>query len=149
MQLRSPDFKPGETIPDRFTQFHENDSPALELSDVPADAQSIVIIMDDPDAPHGLFTHLVAFNMDPSTRTIPSNEFPRGTCFGVNSYGKPEYAGPKPPDGEHRYFFRVYALDTKLDFPTGATRPSIEQAMIGHVLDKAELMGRYTTPVEV
>jgi hypothetical protein len=147
MKIKSSEFENGGNMPDRLTQFDANKSPALEFTDVPAAARSLVLIMDDPDAPRGLFTHWVVFNIDPSSRGFRENETPKEARLARNSYDQAAYAGPKPPNGEHRYFFRLYALDTRLDLREGASRTDIERAMEHHVIAKAELMGRYATPV--
>jgi Raf kinase inhibitor-like YbhB/YbcL family protein len=147
MKIKSSDFENGGTIPDQFTQFDANRSPAIDFVDVPAAARTLVLIMDDRDAPHGLFTHWIVFNIDPNAGGFRKNEISDDVRLGKNSYEKAEYAGPKPPDGEHRYFFRLFALDQRLDLQTGTSRAEVERAMEGHVIAKAELMGRYATPV--
>jgi Raf kinase inhibitor-like YbhB/YbcL family protein len=103
--------------------------------------------MDDPDVPRhlradGMWDHWVVFNIPPDTTHIPENTNPHGT-LGKNSWGENRYQGPAPPDREHRYFFKLYALDTKLSLLQGATKHAVEQAMQGHILVQAELMGRY------
>ena len=148
MKIKCSEFENGGVIPDRFSQYAVNRSPPLDFVDVPPKAQSLALIMDDPDAPRGTFTHLVAFNIDANTSGFSENHIPKDVRLGRNDYGKPEYAGPRPPDGEHRYFFHGFALDTRLDLPNGASRPEVERAMQGHVVAEAELMGRYATPVE-
>lgn len=149
MTIISPGFENGASLPDRFTQFDANKSPALEFLDVPSRARALAIIMDNPDAPRGLFTHWVVFNIGPSTRGFGENELPKGARLGRNSYDKEAYAGPKPSNGQHWYFFRLYALDTRLDLREGASRAEVERTMGNHVIAKAELMGRYATPVSV
>jgi Raf kinase inhibitor-like YbhB/YbcL family protein len=103
--------------------------------------------MDDPDAPRGIFTHLVAFNIDPNSSGFRENQIPKDVRFGRNDKGQTAYAGPKPPDGEHRYFFRLYALDVRLELAIGASRVEVEGMMAGHVIAEAELMGRFATPL--
>lgn len=146
MKLNSPEFENGGKIPERFSQFRENHSPPLHFADVPRSAGSLVLIMDDPDAVHGRVTHWIAFNIDAGTSNFDENGVPANVQFGRNSLGQAGYTGPKPPDGEHRYFFHAYALDNRLGLPTGASREEIEQAMSAHVIDRAELMGRFATP---
>ena len=148
MKIKCSEFENGSVIPSRFSQYDVNRSPPLDFVDVPPKAQSLALIMDDPDAPRGTFTHWVAFNIDAGTAGFHENKIPKEVRLGRNDYGKPEYAGPRPPDGEHRYFFHAYALDTQLDLPNGASRAEIEGAMKGHVVDEAELMGRYATPAQ-
>jgi Raf kinase inhibitor-like YbhB/YbcL family protein len=145
MKLNSPEFKNGETIPERFSQFRDNLSPPIDFADVPHGAHSLALIMDDPDAVPRKFTHWIAFNINPAV-SLRENYIPGGVQFGRNSQGEAAYAGPKPPNGEHRYFFHAYALDYRLDLPTGASREEVEQAMDGHILDHAELMGRFAAP---
>jgi Raf kinase inhibitor-like YbhB/YbcL family protein len=147
MKISSPAFGDGETIPDRYSQYGANQSPPLEFSDVPTDAHSLVLIMDDPDAPRGLVTHCVAFNIAPHSRGFGDNRIPGDVELGANQHGNAAYMGPKPPDREHRYFFHLYALDTRLELPGGVSRDDVERAMAGHVLATAELMGRFAPPV--
>lgn len=147
MKLRSSEFEDGGVIPERFTQYGDNRSPPLDFIDVPPEAHSLALIMDDPDAPRGTYTHLVAFNIDANTKGFRENHIPKDVRLGRNDAGQAAYAGPRPPDGEHRYFFRLYALDKRLDLPHGARRADVEGAMVGHVLAEAEWMGRYATPL--
>jgi Raf kinase inhibitor-like YbhB/YbcL family protein len=148
MKIKCSEFENGGVIPDRFSQYDVNRSPPLDSVDVPEKTKSIALIMDDPDAPRGTFTHWVVFNIDPDMAGFREDKVPKDVRLGLNDYGKPEYAGPKPPNGEHRYFFRAYALDVRLDLPHGAKRAEVERAMKGHILAEAELLGRYATPVE-
>jgi Raf kinase inhibitor-like YbhB/YbcL family protein len=148
MKISSPAFDANGIIPEKFSQNGANRSPPLDFANVPANARSLVLIMDDPDAPNGTFTHLVAFNIDANAGHFAENHIPKDVRLGRNEYDQPEYAGPKPSAGEHRYLFRLYALDCRLDLPHGAARSEVEGAMIGHIIDHAELMGRNATPVE-
>jgi Raf kinase inhibitor-like YbhB/YbcL family protein len=143
MHLEIPDFSPGESIPPRFSKEGGNVSPALVFRDVPAHCRSLVLIMDDPDAPHGLFTHWVVYDIDPSTPGFRENQVPGTAFLGKNSWGEARYGGPRPPDREHRYFFHLYALDDVLDLGAGADRGIVERAMDSHVIAEAEYMGRY------
>ncbi len=147
MKLESPAFRPGETIPDKYSHYADNRTPPLEFEEVPDGTRSLALIMDDPDAPHGLFTHWVAFDIDPNISRFPENRVPRGVRFGTNSWDEADYGGPRPPDKEHRYFFHLYALDERLDLPHGSARNDVETAMQGHVLAEAELMGRFAPPI--
>jgi len=147
MKLDSPAFEPGGAIPDQYSHYAANRTPPLEFSDVPEDARSLALIMDDPDAPHGLFTHWVVFNIDPDVGGFDEDELPDNVGLGMTSWGEADYGGPRPPDKEHRYFFRLYALDCLLDLPDGASRKDVEAAMKGHVIAKAELMGRFAPPI--
>ncbi len=147
MQLSSPAFENGGQIPSKFTCDGENVSPELRISGVPAAAKSLVLIMDDPDVPEfvrkdKMWVHWVVFNMPTDVAVLPEDGTPPGTP-GKGTGGKLVYQGPCPPDREHRYFFKLYALDSELDLPEGATKPQVEHAMHGRILAQTELMGRY------
>jgi Raf kinase inhibitor-like YbhB/YbcL family protein len=147
MKLTSPAFDPDGKIPSKYTCDGENINPPLIISDVPDRAASFVLIMDDPDVPKrlradGMWDHWVVFNIPPSTREIVEGEEPQGT-HGMGTSGNLSYFGPCPPDREHRYFFKLYALDTELTLAEKATKHQVERAMEGHILARAELMGRY------
>jgi Raf kinase inhibitor-like YbhB/YbcL family protein len=143
MKISSPAFRNGERIPRQYSRQGGDKSPPLDISEVPPKAQSLTLIMDDPDAPRGTYTHWVVFDVDPRKADIAEDQVPENARQGANDWGESGYGGPKPPSGEHRYFFRLFALDTKLNLPPGSPRKEIEQAMKGHVLDQAETMGRY------
>lgn len=147
MQLTSTAFQEGGIIPSRYTCEGKNINPPLAIAEVPQNASSLVLIMDDPDVPAYLrkdriWDHWIHFNIPPHTTKIIEGENPPGiagkTTFGHNTYG-----GPCPPDAEHRYFFKLYALDCTLDLTEEAQKKEIESAMEGHILAKAQLMGRY------
>lgn len=147
MKLTSPAFKEKGIIPSLYTCEGKNINPPLEISDVPHNAKSLVLLSDDPDVPRhiradGNFDHWVIFNMPPTTRHIAENATPPGVQ-GKNSKGKSEYFGPCPPDGQHRYFFKLYALDTMLALHAGVTKKEVEHAMEGHILAQTELMAFY------
>ncbi len=144
MNIQSSAFKNGETIPKKFTCDGEDCNPPLQISDVPKGAKSLVLIVDDPDAPSGLWVHWMLWSIDPKTKVIFENSAPKSAVQGKTSFGKPAWGGPCPPDGEHRYFFKLYALDTELTLPPDADKEMLEEAMVGHVLDKAELMALYS-----
>lgn len=143
--LSSTAFHEGNSIPSAFTCDGANHSPPLHWIDPPAGTQSFVLIMDDPDAPVGTWDHWILFNIPATTNSLAENihALPNGTQTGRNSWGKNTYGGPCPPDREHRYFFKLYALDTTLRLTNGATKSAIEAAMKGHVLASATLMGKY------
>lgn len=141
MQLTSPDFSAGNAIPARFTCDGDDISPELIVAGVPEQSSTLTLIVDDPDAPAGTWDHWIAFNITPGT-PIPANVGDLGTP-GLNSWGRTGYGGPCPPGGTHRYFFTVYALDASLDLPSGATKNEVLQAMRGHILAEAALMGTY------
>ncbi len=148
MELKSSAFGYGQPIPTRYTCDGEDISPPLEWTDPPAGTRSFALIMDDPDAPVGVWDHWVLFNIPPETRFLPEGVPPdpdlaQGGRHGRNSWKRLGYGGPCPPGGTHRYFFRLYALDTVLDLSSGATRKDVLRAMGGHILAQAELMGTY------
>lgn len=127
-------------IPSRYTCDGDDVNPPLEIQDLPAATQSLVLIVDDPDAPGGTFDHWVVWNIPPHG-SIGEDASPGQD--GLNSLGENGYTGPCPPDGTHRYFFKVYALDTLLDLPGSARKADVESAMQNHILAFGELMGRY------
>jgi Raf kinase inhibitor-like YbhB/YbcL family protein len=138
MRLYSPAFKHNGFIPEKFTCKGEGINPALEIQDIPGNAQSLALIVDDPDAPGGTFVHWVVFNI-PVIQHIGENTVPGE--LGSNHGGGKDYVSPCPPSGTHRYFFKAYALDTKLDLGGCITKAELEKAISGHILDKAELIG--------
>jgi Raf kinase inhibitor-like YbhB/YbcL family protein len=147
MKLESAAFDAGGVIPDAFSHYAANRTPPLEFSEVPDGTRSLALIMDDPDAPKGLFTHWIVFNIDPDSDGFEENDVPRDVRLGTTSWGEVGYGGPRPPDREHRYFFHLYALDERLNLPYGAVRDDVERAMQGHILAQAELMGRFSPPI--
>lgn len=148
MKIESPAFAHGAPIPEPYTRFGENHSPPLVFRDVPAKARSLALIVDDPDAPHGTFTHWIVFNLDPMVEGLKEGCHVADAREGNNDWKELGYGGPRPPDGEHRYYFRLYALDQKLDLPNGAARAEVDRALRGHVVAEAEWMGRFATPVQ-
>jgi Raf kinase inhibitor-like YbhB/YbcL family protein len=144
MKITSSVFNQGETIPSKYTCDRENINPPLEISDVPSNAQSLALIMDDPDAPAGTFTHWIVWNVNPDVKVIKENGIPEGGEEGMSGFGKKGYGGPCPHSGTHRYFFRIYALDTKLDLSSDTDKAGLEKAMENHILTQAELFGLYT-----
>ena len=142
MKLTSPAFTHNGAIPSEYTCDGSDLSPPLEISDVPSNAKSLVLINDDPDAPVGTWDHWIVFNIPSSIEDIPKGTEPKGTA-GRNSWGRTGYGGPCPPSGTHRYFFKLYALDTELNLQEGATKKDLERAMQGHIIAQAELMGTY------
>ncbi len=141
----SPAFAHGGIIPATYTCDGPNRSPALLWSGAPAGSQSFALIMDDPDAPGGTFTHWVVFDILGASSELPEGLRPRqvGTS-GRNDFGRVGYGGPCPPSGTHRYYFTLFSLDvSSLRLAEGARRVDVERAMQGHVLDRTQLMGRY------
>lgn len=148
MRLSSPAFRHNTLMPSRYTCQGFDVNPPLRIREVPEEAKSLVLIVDDPDAPDPkapkmVWDHWVVWNIDPSTEEIEEDRLPAGAVQGRNSWGRNDYGGPCPPIGTHRYFFKLYALDTTLDLPGTATKADVEAAMDGHVLDQAELIGTY------
>ena len=147
MELASAAFEQNGRIPSKYTCDGENINPPLNFGEVPQAAKSLVLIVDDPDVPKhvrpdGLWVHWLVWNMPPATRTVAENSVPQGV-EGTTSFGKPGYGGPCPPDREHRYFFKLYALDILLDLPPTANRENLEEAMKDHTLMHCELIGLY------
>lgn len=143
MRITSQAFNEGGKIPDLYTKYGQNKIPPIHIDDVPERARSLALIVDDPDAPNGTFNHWLLFNMDPKTKDIKEDCVPVMATQGQNDYGEVAYGGPQPPSGEHRYFFKAYALDTVLPLSRGTKRQELEQEMKDHVLDSATLMGKY------
>ena len=145
MKLTSPAFVQGGKIPAKYTCDGENINPPLAISGVPLTAKSLVLIMEDPDAikPAGkIWDHWVVYNMSPEISSIREGQQPLGD-WGVGTNNSQKYSGPCPPDGEHRYFFKLYAVDTRLDLKLGATKQTVLQAVQGHTIETAELVGTY------
>jgi len=149
-ELTSPVFSAGEAIPERYSCDGLNISPDLFWGNAPDSTQSLALIMDDPDAPGGTWVHWVMFNIPPDITGLDEN-IHQGTEFsglaptiGRNSWNQPAYGGPCPPSGEHRYFFKLYALDTVLDLAADADKAELESAMEGHILAETELMGVFS-----
>lgn len=142
--LSSPEFENDAPMPAKFTCDGEDVSPLLKIAGVPEDAKSLVLIVDDPDAPLGDWVHWLIWNIDPSTREISENLAPAGALQGTTDFGTNKWGGPCPPSGEHRYQFKLYALDIMLELDSSATKKAIESAMQGHILDQTVLVGRYS-----
>jgi len=143
IKITSPTYNEGGFIPAKYACDGQNINPPLSISQIPAAAKSLVLILDDPDAPRGTWTHWIVFNIDPQTAEIAENSLPAGAKLGKNDYGKDKYSGPCPPSGVHRYIFHVYALDTILNLSDDAALDAVRSAMDGHILDSAELLGKY------
>lgn len=141
MKLTSPAFVHDGYIPSRFTCQGMDISPELLIGEVPEGTKEIALIVDDPDAPMGIWVHWVVFNIPPSTTKIEEDSVPGKQ--GVNDFGRLNYGGPCPPSGTHRYFFKVYALSVELNLDEGITKEALKEAMEGHILDKAIMVGLY------
>jgi Raf kinase inhibitor-like YbhB/YbcL family protein len=149
--LTSPAFANGETIPSGYTCDGGDISPPLQWSQPPPGTGSLALIADDPDAPVGTWVHWVIYDLPADLRSLPEAvpagaELPQGGRHGQNSWKRTDYGGPCPPGGTHRYFFKLYALDSLLGLDAGATKAQLLKAMQGHILAQAELMGTYTHP---
>ena len=148
-QITTTAFRDGSSIPKRFTCDGPDVSPALSWGDPPAGTRSLAIIADDPDAPAGTWVHWVLYDLPAETRKLPEGvakdrELPNGALQGRNDFGKIGYNGPCPPRGsEHRYFFKLYALDSRTGLKAGATKSELERTMKGHILSQAQLVGKF------
>jgi Raf kinase inhibitor-like YbhB/YbcL family protein len=149
MNLTSSAFAAGAAIPEQFTCKGADTSPALAWSGVPQNTASFALIMDDPDAPSGTFVHWVIWNLPATAHSLPegvakTEQLPDGARQGRNSAGNTGYYGPCPPAGQtHRYFFRLYALDSKPELAAGAQRSVVDAAIQGHILAQGEYMGTF------
>jgi Raf kinase inhibitor-like YbhB/YbcL family protein len=147
--IHSLEWKLGQEIPAQFTCDGDNSSPPLSWNSPPAGAESFNLVLEDPDAPGGTFIHWVLYDLPASARDLAASvpqqgDLPNGARQGRNDFGKLGYGGPCPPPGRaHRYYFRLYALDRKTGLGAGASRADLERVMRGHVLARAEFMGRY------
>jgi Raf kinase inhibitor-like YbhB/YbcL family protein len=148
LEIKSSAFKPGETIPKKYTCDGDDISPQISWGKTPDGTKELVLICDDPDAPMGTWVHWVLYGIQPSVNVLAENLTKTDTIGaikqGKNSFGKIGYGGPCPPKGSvHRYFFKLFAIDTPLDLKPGATKEAVTKAMEGHILARGELMGRY------
>lgn len=148
LQVSSTAFDEGGMIPSKFTCDAENVSPHLKWSGAPENTESYALIADDPDAPGKTWVHWVLFNIPADTTTLEENysteaKLPNGAINGMTDFGSNGYGGPCPPGGTHRYYFKVYALDTTLGLESSAKKPDLLKAMEGHILAQGQLMGKY------
>ncbi len=141
MKIQSEAFEHNQPIPRKYTCDGENISPPLTFVDVPEEAKSLALVVDDPEAVVGTFDHWIVYNLPPDTMDI--SEDADVETQGRNDYGVLQYKGPCPPSGTHQYRFKAYALDTLLDLSEGASKKQLENAMQGHILEKDELIGTY------
>jgi len=142
--LKSSAFKNNEVIPTPYTCDGKNIIPPLEMENVPAGAKSLVLIVDDPDAPRGDWVHWTLWNVTVAAKEIAEDSIPAGAVQGMTDFGKPGYGGPCPPSGTHHYQFKLYALDVTLNLPSSASKSQVEDAMKGHILDQTVLIGLYS-----
>ena len=146
MRLSSPAFNDREPIPDKYGYETENINPSLEIGEVPADAISLALVVDDPDAqePVGqIWDHWIVWNLDPGISQIEEGSIPSGATEGRNDFDEPGYGGPRPPDREHTYHFRLYALNTDLDIESNVSKENLREALETHIIDETELRGTY------
>lgn len=141
LKITSPAFKNNGFIPVKYTCDGDDVNPPLKIDGIPKETKSLAIIVDDPDAPMGTWVHWVVWNISP-TEKIEESSAPG--VEGLNDFNKHSYGGPCPPSGTHRYFFKIYALDTKLDIKTNSRKEDVERVMKGHILAKGEIVGLYS-----
>lgn len=144
LKISSPAFKHNEHIPRKYTCDGADVNPPLDFDDIPAGTKSLALIVDDPDAPRGTWVHWLVWNIPPDTRRIEENSVPAAARQGMNDFRRRAYGGPCPPRGTHRYFFKLYALDTLPDLADGADKPALEKKLVGRILNQAELIGLYS-----
>lgn len=145
-KLTSSDFLDGQEIPKKHGYKFENINPSLSISNVPSNTQSLVLIMDDPDAKAAVgkeWVHWVLWDIEPGTTEIPQGNVPSNSIQGSTDFGEKKYGGPAPPDKIHTYIFKLYALDTKLNLEEGASKKQVEEVMDKHVIEKTVLTGTF------
>lgn len=143
MLITSPAFEDGQMIPSIYTCDADNFNPPLEIKDVPEGTKSLVLIMDDPDAPRGTFTHWLMWNIPPDTKIIDENDWPEGAEQGINDGGDLGYLGPCPPEGAHHYHFKLYALNKVLELTGDVEKEKLEREIEESLIEKAEFVGLY------
>jgi Raf kinase inhibitor-like YbhB/YbcL family protein len=143
LTISSPAFENNGLIPEKHTCDGKNVNPPLLIGTMPPATKSFALIVDDPDAPMGTWVHWVVWNIPAATREIRENSLPAEAKQGLNDFRKHEYRGPCPPSGTHRYFFKLYALDTILNLPSTAAKTDMGKAMAGHVIEHSEVVGLY------
>ncbi len=143
LKISSPVFDNNGQIPIRYGCDGENVNPLIEIENVPSKARSLALIFDDRDAPKGSYVHWILWNVSPGTKEIKENSVPEGAVQGLNDFKKNKYRGPCPPKRPHRYVFKLYALDVRLQLSSKSTKAHLEKAMKGHIVAQAELAGVY------
>lgn len=146
MKIESTAFQNGGEIPRKYGYKKDNINPSILIKEVPNEAKSLALIMDDPDAMGAvgkIWVHWIVWNIDPNTSEIKENSVPSNSIQGKTDFGEIAYGGPAPPDKEHTYIFKLYALDEKLDINEGSSKSQVEEAIKGHILDEAKLEGKY------
>lgn len=143
MRLTSPAFDNNKNIPAKYTCDGDDVNPTLKITDVPPAAKSLVLIVDDPDAPRGNWTHWLVWNIKPETAKIAEDSAPIGAVEGITDFGNSGWGGPCPGSGAHRYQFKLYAVDTELNLDSSAKKPDLENVLSGHSLAQTVLVGLY------
>ncbi len=143
LRISSPAFEDNGSIPGKYTCDGMDVNPPLRIGGVPPGAKSLALIVDDPDAPGGVWVHWVAWNIDPAVAEIGEHSVPKGALQGINDFRKHGYGGPCPPSGTHRYFFKLYALDTLLSISANAGKTELEKAMKRHIIAETQIVGLY------
>ena len=144
LKISSPVFENNGNIPGKYTCDGLDISPPLLIENVPADAKSLALIVDDPDAPMSTWVHWVVWNINPGTKEIKENMVPEGEKQGTNDFRKHDYGGPCPPSGTHRYFFKLYALDNLPELSPGSKKADLEKSMKGHIISHTQIIGLYS-----
>ncbi len=144
LKIFSPSFENGEEIPIKFTCKGENINPELVIENIPEGTQELVLIMDDPDAPKGTFTHWIVWNINPKTNKIEENSTPIEAVVGINSANENKYHGPCPPSGTHRYFFKIFALNSKINLDFNTNKDKLEENIKNYIIEQAELIGLFS-----
>ena len=142
MKLTS-DFEHNGAIPSKYTCDGDDVAPVLKIEAVPENTKELVLIVDDPDAPMGTWVHWLLYNLPAETRVIDNDNLPEGTQEGYTDFRRTGWGGPCPPNGLHRYFFKLYALSEKINLPDGTLKSQLEEAMQGKIIEKTELIGKY------
>lgn len=142
-KISSPAFENNGKIPSTYACDGMNINPPLKIENIPREAKSLVLVFDDTDAPRGSYVHWILWNIDPGVKEIKENSVPEGAIQGLNDFKKNNYGGPCPPRRAHKYVFKIYALDTRLDLSPHSTKTELEKAMKGHILAQAQLIGVY------
>jgi len=144
MKISSPAFQANALIPSKYTCDGPNINPPLKFEEVPSNAASLALIVDDPDAPAGIWVHWLLWNIDAKTQNIAENSVPNSSVQGKNDFDENSFGGPCPPSGTHHYAFKLYALDSMLSLPPSTNKSGLEKAMKGHILAEAQLIGTYS-----
>lgn len=142
-KISSPEFENNGQFPSTYTCDGVNINPPLKIENIPREAKSLALVFDDTDAPKGSYVHWILWNIDPGVKEIKENSVPEGAVQGTTDFKKQNYGGPCPPTRAHRYVFKMYALDLRLNLDAGSTKAVLEKAMEGHVIARAQLIGKY------